>query len=894
MPTNRLSLRVGWLMWMTVALVIAPASELVAENEASAATPGQRVSQGLLVLYDFADHKAALVKDVSGAGKPVHLRISKPSLVRRQPGTLEVRGKVLIKSAAPADRVVRAIRRSGAITLEAWLETAELNQQGPARIVTISKTATARNITLGQDGDRFDVRLRTTKTSGNGLPSFPSKPNSVKRKLTHVVYTRERSGTSKLYINGRRQLTREVPGSLTNWEEFHLGLANEMYHGRPWRGTFHLVAIYGRGLSEAEVSRNYDAGAGGETRALARRVIDPRARHFELEIAPLLANHCLECHDSATRGGELDLSKKVAAFQGGESGELLVSGKSAESLLWDYIESDEMPKDRPPLSEREKKTIREWIDAGAIWSLDAIDAAVYAHNSRDGQQWLRRLTVAEYIETVRHAVGVDIAQEARRLLPADLRADGFTNTAYNLNVDLKHIDAYRQLAEIIVARLDVMEFTRGFTKKLKFTDKDMGSLISGMGKWLLRGPLSEQEVISFRGISTSVVANGGDFPEAIGLMIEAMLQSPRFIYRIEEQRGDGSPTPVDEYELASRLSYTLWGGPPDKQLMQAAENGDLFSPEQCRRQVERMLDDPRSIQHSKWFLSEWLNLPRLANLAPSADKFPNWSPSLAEDMRAETLAFFEDVVWRQGRPLAELMNAQTTFVTPRLAAHYGLPPLQGSEERLQQVDLNKVPSRGGLLTHGSVLTVGGDEASMVTRGLFVMHELLRGVVKDPPPCVDTTPVSTKAGRTQRAIAMQRIENKNCGGCHAKFEPLAFGLEKFNGLGHFHETDEHGNALRDDGEVLFPGDAKAIPFKNSAELMDLLAGSTRVRESLTWKLTQFALGRPLVAADAAELAKVHRAASEAGGTYRDVMMEIVMSDLVQMKATEEDPADTSSP
>src|SRR5690606_7651406 len=122
--------------------------------------------------------------------------------------------------------------------------------------------------------------------------------------------------------------------------------------------------------------------------------------------------------------------------------------------------------------------------------------------------------------------------------------------------------------------------------------------------------------------------------------------------------------------------------------------------------------------------------------------------------------------------------------------------------------------------------------------------------------VDTTPVPSKPGRTQRTVAEARVANVNCGGCHAKFEPLAYGLEKFDGIGAYHEHDRHGNALRDDGEVLFPGSAEPIPYKSSAELMDLLADSDRVRTTLTWKIAQYALGRPLGAADAPTMQEIH--------------------------------------
>jgi hypothetical protein len=135
--------------------------------------------------------------------------------------------------------------------------------------------------------------------------------------------------------------------------------------------------------------------------------------------------------------------------------------------------------------------------------------------------------------------------------------------------------------------------------------------------------------------------------------------------------------------------------------------------------------------------------------------------------------------------------------------------------------------------------------------------------------------------SQRAIAMERIANKSCVGCHSRFEPLAFGLEKLDGVGAYHEVDEHGNKLRDDGEILFPDEGKPIAYQSTAEMMNLLAGSPRVRMAITRKLTQFAIGRPLTDADAAIVERIHQSASDKGGTYTSLMTAIVMSDLVQM-------------
>ena len=611
------------------------------------------------------------------------------------------------------------------------------------------------------------------------------------------------------------------------------------------------------------------------------QALTPNEHLFQDKIAPLFVERCFECHDTATRKGKLDLSRRSAALAGSSGGEVIIPGKPDESYLLESVLNNEMPADRSPLSDEEKDWIQEWIAGGASWPIEVIDAAAFIDGGTQSEQWLQRLTVEEYIQTVQGAVGVDIAEAARATLPKDLRADGFSNTAYNLGVDLQHVNAYAQLAEQIVAKLDVVAFADRFAKSHLLTDKNMRGLIAAMGKWLLRGPLDDHEIDLYRGISTTVAAAGGTFPDAVGMIIEAMLQAPRFIYRIENQRGDGSLWPVSEHELATRISYIIWGAPPDRALIKAAESGELYDPTSLDEQIERMLTDPRAVTRSRTFVAEWLNLNRLQNMKPNATKFPNWDPVLAVDMRDETLAFFEELTWKQERPLADLFNAQFTHLSPRLAAHYGLRPRANPS----RYDLASVPARGGILTHGSTLTVGGDEASMVSRGLFVLHDLLRGVVNDPPPCVDTSPTATKPGLTQRAIAEERVANAQCGGCHSKFEPLAYGLERFDGLGAYHERDEHGNALRDDGQILFPGTAEPVSYASSAELMDFLAHSDRIKESLTWKLTQFALGRPLGFSDASAVDKIHQKAQKNGGSYQDLITEIVKSDLVRLTPTE---------
>ncbi len=817
-------------------------------------------------------------------------------------------------------------------------------------------------------------------------------------------------------------------------------------------------------------------------------------RFFDERIAPILSRHCLECHDTALSKGDLDLSLKIHAMAAGEDGPFIVPGDAENSVLWKEIESDNMPEDRPALSAEQKADLKKWINEGAIWSSDELDPMAHTRDPRAARNWVQRLTNQEYLRTVKAATGVDISREAAATLPAELRADGFSNTAYSLTIDMGHVTAYASLAARIVKQMDLMAFARAHTAG-EVNDARLDHVIAGMGRWLARRPLKSHELAAYQKIAASVKAENGTLPEILGHVVEAMLQSPAFLYRIETPPAPGSDGRVAPYELASRLSYAIQGGPPDAGLLLAAETGALLEPDTLKAQVARMVDDPRCISRSMEFVAQWLNLGRLANLRPNPEKFPLWTAGLAEGMKEETLGFFEEIAWKRQLPLTRLFNARVTVATPRLAAHYQLPrhpaltkrdgllalyefdegegtiirdrsghedpldleisdpskirwesgtltlrektsirsakpfsravaawkksqeltleawvesadPKQSGPARLVTLssgsgernltlgqdggryemrvrtseignngspglqtpdrivtprlnhlvytrnreregrfyldgeliattsvagnfnnwndgfhlllgnettgdrpwrgtyhrvalydrvlppdeifanaggrrlyDLADVPERGGLLTQGSLLTIGGDEASMVTRGLFVLHDVLHSAVGSPPPGVDTTPEPPKPGLSQRGMAIKRLETKSCAGCHSKFEPLAFGLEKFDGIGGYSSKDRHGNDLREDGTLQLPGQRDPLPFKTSSELMDLLANSDRVSRNFTRKLIQFTLGRPLSGSDARAIHDIHRRAMESGGTYRSLITAIATSDLL---------------
>ena len=234
--------------------------------------PGVRVTEGLQVLYTFKEGQGQQVRDVGGVGEPLNLRLADTNRIVWSGGGLEVRGATLISSESPARKVIAACRASNELTLEAWILPANTDQDGPARIVSISSSKTERNVTLGQglygdqSPDLFMARLRTTQTSTNGLPAVVTPPGAAVTSLTHVVYTRRANGPATLYVNGQDRGVLDIGGPFSSWDErMPLLLANELSEDRPWLGTYYLVAIYDRALTAAEVVHNYEAGAGNDS-----------------------------------------------------------------------------------------------------------------------------------------------------------------------------------------------------------------------------------------------------------------------------------------------------------------------------------------------------------------------------------------------------------------------------------------------------------------------------------------------------------------------------------------------------------------------------------------------------------------------------------------------------
>ncbi len=372
-----------------------------AEACLSTAESAERVARDLLTLYTFERPTDGVIHDRSGTGEPLNLRFEKSQGIIFRGGRLIVTSSAKISSVEPARKIVAAVKQSNALTIEAWIKPQDTRQAGPARIVSLSADPGQRNFTLGQDAGRYDVRLRTTSTNGNGIPSTASSEDSVRAELTHVVFTRDSNGAARIYRSGKEVATATVAGQLDNWsEDFRLSLVNELTGDRPWLGELSLVAIYGRALSADEVARNFAAGMPAAVNYAA--LLPPassRQVDFVKDVQPLLRKHCFECHAAGNEEGGVNLGIRQRVFAGGDHGAVLIKGDSANSRLIHLVAALDSKEVMPPppdgklLSKEEVGVLRAWIDQGAKWpdGADVLDPRAEQAKNHWAFQPLRRV-----------------------------------------------------------------------------------------------------------------------------------------------------------------------------------------------------------------------------------------------------------------------------------------------------------------------------------------------------------------------------------------------------------------------------------------------------------------------------------------------------------------------
>ncbi|MBV8878358.1 MAG: DUF1592 domain-containing protein, partial [Planctomycetaceae bacterium] len=374
------------------------------------------------------------------------------------------------------------------------------------------------------------------------------------------------------------------------------------------------------------------------------------------------------------------------------------------------------------------------------------------------------------------------------------------------------------------------------------------------------------------GLYDKARAKGLAHEAAVRPMLTAVLISPRFLFRIESARRDvKGPYPVDDYDLAARLSYFLWSGPPDEVLLALAAKQALGSPEALEAQARRMLADPRSQALVDNFMGQWLQLRGLATHAPDAKKFPQFTDSLRGAMKKELALFLGEIV-RKDRPLTELVDADYTYLNEELAKHYGVDGVKGPEFR--RVAL-KDRRRGGVITSAAVLMLQSDPErnNVPRRGNYIAASILGTPPPPPPPDIPALEDSKTSGKEQtlRQLLDLHRSKPECFTCHSRIDPLGFSLENFDAIGRWRDTDAGAPV---DASGILP-DGKT--FRGPVELKQILMSrKDEFTKTLTGNLLIYALGRGLQREDDCVIRAAQDAAAKNDYRFSSLVVAIVQS------------------
>ena len=407
------------------------------------------------------------------------------------------------------------------------------------------------------------------------------------------------------------------------------------------------------------------------------------------------------------------------------------------------------------------------------------------------------------------------------------------------------------------------------------------SILQRLGSAAYRRPMTTTEVDGLLPFFETGAASGG-FEAGVRSALEAVLASPKFVFRLERERpatGTQTVTRVADLDLASRLSFFLWGAPPDQELLAVARDGKLTAPGVIEKQAARMLADERASALGVRFAAQWLRLQDLDKVKPDPNFYPNFDENVAAAMKRETQLFFNDLVKRD-RSFMEFFTADYTFVNERLARHYGMPDVAGSQfRRVAYPD----DTRRGILGQGSMLvqTSLANRTSPVLRGKWVMEVLLGTPPPPPPPNIPALEESAGAVNGKLLTTRERMElhraNPTCNACHRFMDPIGLSLDSFDVTGKWRER-ENGMPLDTRGDYY-----DGTPVNNLSQLSAaLLKRPEPLVRNFTENLMAYALGRRVETFDMPAVRAIAAAAASDGYKISSFILGVVRSDAFQRK------------
>jgi hypothetical protein len=489
---------------------------------------------------------------------------------------------------------------------------------------------------------------------------------------------------------------------------------------------------------------------------------------------------------------------------------------------------------------------------------------------------LRRITRDQYNNTTAALVGS--SGDPANAIAADERIGPFHSNAIT-PIDSLMVEQYQTVAA---------ELARDArTRMAQISPCDLGAdtgtvcateFIEQLGLRAYKRPLEGSEVETYLALYQLGQQNAGA-EHGFQLVVEAMLQSPFFLYHIDVGTNgtpSASPVPVTPYELASRLSYFLWNSMPDEELFSLAASGTLPERSSLASQVERMLADPKASPTIALFHRQWLGLAELPERDKDPVAYPAFTPELVDAMEQET-ALFSDYVIRQGDSLlSTLLTASFSFPQAGLFDIYGVAEPAGFLPGTR-VDLD-ASQRAGILTQAAFLTrhAHRDQTSPVHRGLVIRENVLCQTIDPPPANVNNTPPAPTEATSTRERFAEHSANAVCASCHQLMDPIGLGFENYDAVGAWRTQDGLG-AVDPSGSFEEVADDLAGDFTGAVELATKLAASSEVESCVANQWFRFALGRIESASDACSLLAIHEGFSESGGNVRLLMAEIANSE-----------------
>jgi Protein of unknown function (DUF1588)/Protein of unknown function (DUF1592)/Protein of unknown function (DUF1595)/Protein of unknown function (DUF1585)/Protein of unknown function (DUF1587) len=526
-------------------------------------------------------------------------------------------------------------------------------------------------------------------------------------------------------------------------------------------------------------------------------------------------------------------------------------------------------------------TIGDWTNeeptpGSSIGPETPVDTPPGAHGPAVGPSAGRRLTKSEYINTVGDLLGVALTTDDTSLLPQDQPAtgSGFRNDILGLLPTAVRTDAYEALATLVSERVAWAGVLSAHATCTDATAACREGFIRHLGRVLYRRPLTDVDVHNLTPLFDLAKSDAAGFQEGARLVVQAMLQSPHFLYRLE--RTD-SIDPISKksgpssFEVATRLSYLAWLSAPTPELLDAAEKGELSLDASYAAAVQRVIAGAAARRGFEGYAEDWLQLYRLDSRTPNEQR--GVSQALLGEMKQETLRFASRIALTDNRALETLFTDKKTDLGPALSQVYGVTaPAQG----FASYDLSSDPHRIGILTQPGflILRAAPDRATIVHRGLMVLRLFLCSEVPAPPADAATKIDSIPQNLTDRDRFALHAASPTCKACHSTFDPLGHPFEPFDLAGKFRTQDEFGNVLRSDGVATLDGTPQA--YENTVAFANLLSQSPGVHRCLVSKMFQYGLGRSLDDADESAIEDIAKQFESAGRTYVAAITSVATS------------------